>query len=84
MTIEERARRYSNKLVSDNSYNGYITGATDQKAIDDKLITKLKESWEKESEINHDAAAHYEQGWHDAVEWACEFMEESKYRCSNR
>lgn len=42
-TIEERAREYSNKLVAENSYNGYMQGATEQKAIDiDKACEWLK------------------------------------------
>ena len=32
----------------------YEKGATDQKAIDDAGLYKLKERWEKEAQINHD------------------------------
>ena len=32
----------------------YERGATDQKAIDDAGLYKLKERWEKEAQINHD------------------------------
>ena len=77
-TIEERAKEYSLKDF-DGYYTGrenalkegYIAGATEQKAIDDIRLFKLKSSWEKEAQINHDTKMHYKQGYHDAVEKAC-------------
>lgn len=81
-TIEERAKVYSLKDF-DGYYTGrekameegYIAGATEQKAIDDAELLKLKSSWEKESQISHDAEKHYKQGYHDAIEKACEWLD---------
>ena len=53
----------------------YETGAYDQKAIDDAELLKLKSAWEKQAQINHDDEANYQQGYHDAVEKACEWLE---------
>ena len=40
-TIEERAKEYSKKqCVKPVAYNSYIAGATEQKAIDDKVVYK--------------------------------------------
>ena len=85
-TIKERAKEYGSKK-SDISlspiYNealasiyeeGYMAGAKEQKAIDDAELLKLKSSWEKEAQINHDAEANYKQGYHDAIEKACEYL----------
>ena len=79
-SIEERAKEYSLKDF-DGYYTGrekaveegYIAGATEQKAIDNEELLKLKSAWEKESKIN--AEANYKQGYHDAVEKACEWLE---------
>ena len=55
-TIEERAKKYSKKqCVKPVAYNAYIAGATEQKAIDDAELLKLKSAWGKEAQINHDA-----------------------------
>ena len=78
-TIEERAKEYSLKDF-DGYYTGrekaveedYIAGAKEQKAIDEAELLKLKSSWEKEAQINHDDEANYKQGYHDATEKACE------------
>ena len=51
---------------------GYMAGAYDQKAIDDAEWLKIKSSWEKQAQINHDDEANYKQGYHDAIEKACE------------
>lgn len=40
--------------IADVAEESYIKGATDQKAIDDAGLYKLKERWEKEAQINHD------------------------------
>ena len=40
----------------------------EQKAIDDAKWLKIKSSWEKEAQINHDDVANYKQGYHDARE----------------
>ena len=88
-TIKERASEYGSKKgdVSLNAiYNealaniykeGYIAGATEQKAIDDAKLLKLKSSWEKQAQINHDDEANYKQGYHDAIEKACEWLKEN-------
>ena len=61
-TIEERALEYAkksgidpNKDYFDFCQQDYITGATEQKAIDDE--------------------ANYKQGYHDAIEKACEYLD---------
>lgn len=60
-TIEERAKEYASKkgdISLSAVYNealariyeeGYIAGATEQKAIDDAKLLKLKSSWEEEA-----------------------------------
>ena len=88
-TIEERAEKYASKkgdISLSAVYNealaniykeGYIAGATEQKAIDDTKLLKLKSSWEKQAQINHDDEANYKQGYHDAIEKACEWLKEN-------
>ena len=75
-TIEERAKLasegYEDDGYSSGLYMGYVEGATDQKAIDDAKWLKIKTSWEKEAQITHDDEANYKQGYHDAIEKACE------------
>ena len=53
----------------------YEAGAYDQKTIDDAELLKLKSAWEKQAQINHDDEANYQQGYHDAIEKACEWLE---------
>ena len=62
----------------------YEAGAYDQKTIDDAELLKLKSAWEKQAQINHDDEANYQQGYHDAVEKACEWLEENArdYACA--
>ena len=79
-TIEERAKEFAmNKSdmycgncdtcsIKCEDYRRYVDIATEQKAIDDAKLLKLKSSWEKQAQINHDAEAHYKQGYHDAKE----------------
>ena len=88
-TIEERAEKYASKkgdISLSAVYNealaniykeGYIAGAEEQKAIDDTKLLKLKSSWEKQAQINHDDEANYKQGYHDAIEKACEWLKEN-------
>ena len=79
-TIEERAvdagilSQYMYEYPYDNRSVelGYMAGAYDQKAIDDAEWLKIKSSWEKQAQINHDDEANYKQGYHDAIEKACE------------
>ena len=56
----------------------------DQKAIDEAKLLKLKSAWEKEAQINHDDELNYKQGYHDAIEKACEWLEENArdYACA--
>lgn len=87
-TIEERAKEYGSKkgdISLSPIYNealaniykeGYIAGATEQKAIDDEELLKLKSAWEKETYINLYDEAIYKQGYHDAIEKACERLRE--------
>ena len=84
-TIEERAKEYVEKhrsvetcyFTPAGSYSyhaekvAYTVGATEQKAIDDVKLLKLKSAWEKEAQINHDDELNYKQGYHDAAEKAC-------------
>ena len=75
-TIVERAYDYADEKWGDiDEYHAdsvavsaYIAGAEEQKAIDDAKLLKLKSSWEREAQINHDAEMHYKQGYHDASE----------------
>lgn len=74
-TIEERAKEYApDPFLAALERKAYIAGATEQKAIDDEELLKLKSSWEKEAQINHDDEANYKQGYHDATKKACELL----------
>ena len=87
-TIEERAKEYAskkgdislspiyNKALAKIYEEGYIAGVTEQKAIDDAKLLKLKSTWEKQAQINHNDEANYKQGYHDAIEKACERLKE--------
>ena len=55
---------------------GYELGAIEQKDIDDAELLKLKSSWEKEAQINHNDEANYKQGYHDAIEKAFGILED--------
>ena len=79
-TIEERAKEYASKKADislSDVYNealariyeeGYIAGAKEQKAIDDaECVNQVIMG--KGSAINH-----YKQGYHDAVNKACELL----------
>ena len=88
-SIEERANEYVEKhrsveacyFTPAGSYSyhaervAYAVGATEQKAIDDAKWLKIKASWEKEAQINHDDELNYKQGYHDAIEKACKACE---------
>ena len=79
-TIEERAKEYASKKADislSDVYNealasmyeeAYIAGAKRQKAIDDAECVK-QVIMGKGSAINH-----YKQGYHDAVNKACELL----------
>ena len=78
-TIEERAKLasegYEDDGYSSGIYMGYVVGAKEQKAIDEAKLLKLKSAWEKQAQINHDDEANRKQGYHDAIEKACEWLE---------
>lgn len=87
-TIEERAKEYAPDAFNPDEIlpareeylvslqrNAYIAGAKEQKAIDDADLLKLKPSWEREAQINHDDEANYKQGYHDAAEKACKLID---------
>ena len=90
-SIEERAEEYVEKhrsveacyFTPAGSYSyhaervAYAVGATEQKAIDDAKLLKLKSSWEKQAQINHDDEANYKQGYHDAIEKACDWLKKN-------
>ena len=67
---------YSYKDVYNANMAAYKRGATEQKAIDDAILLKLKSAWEKEAQINHDDELNYQQGYHDAICKACEWLKE--------
>ena len=78
-SIEERAKEaypaheYS-VLERVMKRGAYIRGAKEQKAIDDAKWLKIKSSWEKEAQINHDDVANRKQGYHDAIEEAYKWI----------
>lgn len=81
-TIEEKAKEVGilSQYKSDYPYDkksvefGYMTGANEQKVIDDAELLKLKSSCEREAQIKYDDEANYKQGYHDAVNKACELL----------
>ena len=76
-TIKERAIEYCKEQWDEpTAMTAYMDGATEQKAIDHAELLKLKSAWEKEAQINHDAELNYQQGYHDAICKACEWLEE--------
>ena len=79
-TIEQRAAKWGEYIAERTTYDvvaakySYIAGANEQKKIDDDLLLKLKSSWEEEAQINHNDKSNYKQGYHDAIEKACEWF----------
>lgn len=81
-TIEERAELNlmyekdfcGHSLSDDMVCRAYVRGAKEQIAIDDAKWLKIKSSWEKEAQINHDNVANYKQGYHDAIEKAYKWI----------
>ena len=75
-TIEERAKEYApDPFLAALERKAYIAGATEQKAIDNEELLKLKSAWEKQAQINHNDEDNYNQGYHDAVENACKWID---------
>ena len=58
-------------LSDDMVCRAYVRGANEQKAIDNAAWLKIKSSWEREAQINHNDEANYQQGCHDTIEKAC-------------
>ena len=79
-TIEQRAAKWGEYIAERTTYDvvgakySYIAGANEQKEIDDALLLKLKSSWEEEAQINHNDKSNYKQGYHDAIEKACDWF----------
>ena len=80
-TIEERADAYVGHPKEVDEFtsatikrDAYIRGAKEQKAIDDEKLSRFKSSWEREAQINHNDEANYQQGFHDAIDKACEWI----------
>ena len=79
-TIEERAKDWGEYIAERTPYDvvgakySYLAGANAQKEIDDAELLKLKSSWEEEAQINHNDESNYKQGYHDAVEKACDWL----------
>ena len=85
-TIEERARLaayqiYEEIVLSKHSVDRVseiiAEKIIEQKAIDDAKWLKIKSSWEREAQINHNDENNYQQGFHDAIEKACEWLKEN-------
>lgn len=77
-SIKERAIEYCKEQWDEpTTMRAYMDGATEQKAIDDEELLKLKSAWEKETYINPYDEAIYKQGYHDAIEKACEWLKEN-------
>lgn len=79
-TIEDRAERLSKEFscakdVEKAVFQSCLVMGYEQRAIDNAELERLKAAWEKEARVNHDAEAHYKQGFHDAVEKACEWWD---------
>ena len=80
-TIEERANLaawqiFEETILSEHSVDRVAEIIAEkiheQKAIDEAKLLKLKSAWEKEAQITHDDEANRNQGYHDAIEKACE------------
>ena len=92
-TIEERARLAAWQIFEEIGLSQHSVDRVseiitekmqEQKAIDDAESLKLESIWVKEAQINHDDVANYKQGYHDAIDKACEWLEENArdYACA--
>ena len=68
---------YRYRVAQQARLAAYTRGAEDQKVIDDAKWLKIKASWEKQAQINHDDEANYKQGYHDAIEKACDWLKKN-------
>ena len=82
-TIEERARLAACQIYEEIGLSKHSVDRVseiiaekiiEQKAIDNAEWLKIKSSWEREAQINHNDEANYQQGFHDAIENACEWF----------
>ena len=85
-TIEERASLAAYQIYEEIGLSKYSVDRVseiiaekiiEQKAIDDAKWLKIKSSWEREAQINHNDENNYKQGFHDAIEKACEWLKEN-------
>ena len=83
-TIEERARLAAWQIFEEIGFSNHSVKRVseiieekilEQKAIDDAEWLKIKSSWEREAQINHNDENNYKQGFHDAIEKACEWLD---------
>ena len=83
-TIEERARLAAWQIYEEIGLSKHSVDRVseiiaeriiEQKAIDDAEWLKIKSSWEKEAQINHNDENNYKQGFHDAIEKACDWFD---------
>ena len=61
-------------LSDDMVCRAYVRGAEEQKAIDDAKLLKLKSSWEKEAQINHDAIEKAKTAFGKACGWLSTYL----------
>ena len=85
-TIEERANLAARQIYEEIGLSKHSVDRVaeiitekiiEQKAIDEAKLLKLKSAWEKQAQINHNDEANYQQGYHDAIEKACEWLKEN-------
>ena len=78
-TIEERARLAAYQIYEEIGLSEHSVDRVseiiaekilEQKNIDDTKWLKIKSSWEREAQINHNDENNYKQGFHDAIEKA--------------
>ena len=83
-TIEERARLAAWQLYEEIGLSKHSVDRVseiitekmiEQKVIDDTKWLKIKSSWEREAQINHNDENNYKQGFHDAIEKACDWFD---------
>ena len=83
-TIEERASLAAWQILEEIGFSNHSVKRVseiiaekilEQKAIDDEKLSRFKSSWEREAQINHNDENNYKQGFHDAIEKACEWLD---------
>lgn len=82
-TIEERANLAALQIFEEIGLSRHSVDRVseiiaekiiEQRAIDNAEWLKIKSSWEREAQINHNDENNYKQGFHDAIEKACEWL----------